>query len=118
MKRMMNPLSMSTSEQVAIGVFAVAGIAAAIYYATRPSTPSSGANNVVLQPGNMSAVDNAGITVTPPIGGLWVAPSPYAGTAAAIPIPALPAGSPATTTPIVWSMNGQTQTTQLTLTSS
>ena len=114
-----NPLNMSTPEKVAIVLGAVGGIAALIYYYTRPATSStSAANNVVLQPNNQSVVDNAGITVTPPIGGLWVAPSPYAGTATAIPIPALPAGSPATTTPIVWSMNGQTQTTQLTLTSS
>lgn len=134
---------MKESEKIAIGGGVAAGLAAVVYYMTRPaaaavaptstaptasssaSSPSGyGALPYILQSGAQTIpLSNSGTTIALPTGAVWVTdvgtgtPS-FVGTSNPLVLPGPnPAAQGATeTVPVQWSLNGQTYTTTLTLT--
>jgi hypothetical protein len=118
-----NPLSPTVKGVLALA--ALGGVAAAVYYATRPAiaaatSTSSAPATLALAVGQTTAsavIPAGGLTVTIPQGSTWDSsmPAPYNGTGSPMQFPYVSAGQTQTEN-LVWTPAGGTsQTTVLTL---
>jgi hypothetical protein len=117
-----------TPTEIALGVGAVVGIGTLIYFATRPPAPAASSTStltpgtvtgaaVVLQAGNQTVnIPAGGITISLPAGAAWVGAAAGSPPSIVFPPPAPSTQGSSETVSLQWSLNGVTNTTNLTLT--
>jgi hypothetical protein len=110
-----NPVSALTKQRIGIGITLLLG-ALAVYLGLRPSTAPTASGTIVLQNGDQPVtLLPTGLTLTLPPGGTWLTIGTV-GTSTPVFLPGTTFSAGTGTFPITWSLNGATQTTNLTVT--